>query len=55
MDEHLFKLKRDSKMVGYLKIEDGFLLGSLNGKDFVFVTEQNASGGLHILIVFLDS
>lgn len=51
MSEFLkMKLKKDGETVGYLKIERGFLLvRSLNGKDFVLVTEQNASGGIHLL------
>lgn len=46
--EHLFKLKKDGKTVGYLKIRGGNILGSVDGKRFTFVTEQNQSRGIYL-------
>lgn len=48
MNELLFKLKKEGKTVGYLKIRGGNLLGSEDGKRFTFVTEQNQSRGIYL-------
>lgn len=48
MNEHLFKLKREGKTVGYLLLEDGFLQASTNGKNYFYVQAQSPAGGLLI-------
>lgn len=48
MNEHLFKLKKDGKTVGYLLIEDGFLMVSENGINYYSAYEQSPAGGLKI-------
>lgn len=56
--EHLFKLKKDGKTVGYLLFEDGFIQISVDGKYFHYLDNQNPTGSLsynhHRFNIFID-
>lgn len=49
MTEQLFKLKKDGKCVGYLKIKDGFIYGSPDCINWSCIIEQNPAGDLRLL------